>query len=501
MATRSTSATASASPIRDIAWFAISDEPVSFGRLARFFRDSLGCRNALYLDGGVSSLWDRPAGRRDSYSRLGPLVAVFERSSDAAVRERDSMKRAAAPVEFARPAVAPNGTERRGRNPRLSQSCCCLTRAARLGRRRNRLACGPGARAPFPLDGRPGRSGAPRPSRSTSGRRSPPSIAIAPSGRSGSSGSALRPEAAQLVRLLGPAATPELRPRSPRRKAAIPRRLTRADLLLSRAYADYAGPIIARPPTNRMRYIDAGRRSGAALGARRPRGRRRVPVSPPISRRSSGSIPVYDGLKRGLAAYRARWSRLPQARLPARPSEAALRQRLGGNSLARLPGASTAFPPAAAPIRRPIAALNRGAAHYERLIGSNIERARAIPARRDGRYILVDTASARLWMIEDGRIRDSMRVVVGKRAMPTPLMAGLIRYAVLNPYWNLPPDLIRERARKRRPRRDRAPSGSQVLSDWTPQARAARSAPGRLARGRRRPPPRQPAPDARGRTT
>ena len=28
-------------------------------------------------------------------------------------------------------------------------------------------------------------------------------------------------------------------------------------------------------------------------------------------------------------------------------------------------------------------------------------------------------------------------------------MAGLIRYAVLNPYWNLPPDLIRERARKR----------------------------------------------------
>ena len=77
----------------DGAWFVISDDPVSFGRLARFLRDSLGCRNALYLDGGVSSLWDRPAGRRDSYSRLGPLVAVFERSSDAAVRERDSIRR------------------------------------------------------------------------------------------------------------------------------------------------------------------------------------------------------------------------------------------------------------------------------------------------------------------------------------------------------------------------------------------------------------------------
>ena len=51
----------------DIAWFVISEEPVSFGRLARCFRDGLGCRNALYLDGAVSSLWDRPAGRRDGY--------------------------------------------------------------------------------------------------------------------------------------------------------------------------------------------------------------------------------------------------------------------------------------------------------------------------------------------------------------------------------------------------------------------------------------------------
>jgi len=63
----------------DDAWFAISDEPVSFGRLARFFRDGLGCGNALYFDGSVSSLWDRPASRRDERAELGPIVAVFER--------------------------------------------------------------------------------------------------------------------------------------------------------------------------------------------------------------------------------------------------------------------------------------------------------------------------------------------------------------------------------------------------------------------------------------
>jgi uncharacterized protein YigE (DUF2233 family) len=61
------------------AWFVISDDAVSFGRMARFFRDVLHCPNALYLDGSVSSLWDRPARRRDTNSELGPLVAVFER--------------------------------------------------------------------------------------------------------------------------------------------------------------------------------------------------------------------------------------------------------------------------------------------------------------------------------------------------------------------------------------------------------------------------------------
>lgn len=63
----------------DTAWFVISGSAVSFGRLARFFRDVLNCRNALYLDGSVSSLWDRPAGRRDTRADLGPLIAIFER--------------------------------------------------------------------------------------------------------------------------------------------------------------------------------------------------------------------------------------------------------------------------------------------------------------------------------------------------------------------------------------------------------------------------------------
>lgn len=61
------------------AFFAISEEGVSFGRFARFFRDRLGCRDALFLDGSVSSLWDPGAGRQDRYSALGPMVVVLRR--------------------------------------------------------------------------------------------------------------------------------------------------------------------------------------------------------------------------------------------------------------------------------------------------------------------------------------------------------------------------------------------------------------------------------------
>ena len=59
------------------AWFVISDEPVSFGRFARFFRDALHCPDALFFDGTVSSLWDPAAQRGDSGYEFGPIVAVF----------------------------------------------------------------------------------------------------------------------------------------------------------------------------------------------------------------------------------------------------------------------------------------------------------------------------------------------------------------------------------------------------------------------------------------
>jgi murein L,D-transpeptidase YcbB/YkuD len=64
-----------------------------------------------------------------------------------------------------------------------------------------------------------------------------------------------------------------------------------------------------------------------------------------------------------------------------------------------------------------------------------------IPAR--GRSVLVDAASARLYMMEDGRVRDSMRVIVGKPDTPTPSLKSTIHYETLNPYWHVSSDLAR----------------------------------------------------------
>jgi murein L,D-transpeptidase YcbB/YkuD len=86
------------------------------------------------------------------------------------------------------------------------------------------------------------------------------------------------------------------------------------------------------------------------------------------------------------------------------------------------------------------AARNEGAAGDPR-VRATLDRLRLIPAK--GRAIVVDAASARLWMLEDGRAVDTMKVIVGKRKSATPLLAGTIHYITFNPYWNLPDDVAR----------------------------------------------------------
>lgn len=66
------------------ALFVISNSPVSFGKIARLFKDRLACPNALFLDGFVSSLWDGASGRIDQRVPLGPMIVVSEMDSKPA---------------------------------------------------------------------------------------------------------------------------------------------------------------------------------------------------------------------------------------------------------------------------------------------------------------------------------------------------------------------------------------------------------------------------------
>lgn len=63
------------------AHFVISEAPISFGQLARYFRDELKTPNALYLDGGVSALWDPVTERLDNGAPIGPLIVVTKRAT------------------------------------------------------------------------------------------------------------------------------------------------------------------------------------------------------------------------------------------------------------------------------------------------------------------------------------------------------------------------------------------------------------------------------------
>jgi murein L,D-transpeptidase YcbB/YkuD len=94
-------------------------------------------------------------------------------------------------------------------------------------------------------------------------------------------------------------------------------------------------------------------------------------------------------------------------------------------------------------LRRALASGDYRGEKQRDILRINLDRARILPS--DGRrYLVVNTATQRLYMYDHGKLADSMKVVVGQSTADrkTPPMAGLLHYAALNPYWNVPPDLV-----------------------------------------------------------
>lgn len=107
------------------------------------------------------------------------------------------------------------------------------------------------------------------------------------------------------------------------------------------------------------------------------------------------------------------------------------------------------------------------------VVQANLARLRGLPPDLGGRYVLVDVPAARLWLYEGGAPVDSMRAIVGAPKHPTPLMAASLRFAVFNPYWNVPTDLARDDIAPRVLRQGvgvLAEREMEVLADWSPNA-------------------------------
>lgn len=102
-------------------------------------------------------------------------------------------------------------------------------------------------------------------------------------------------------------------------------------------------------------------------------------------------------------------------------------------SLALLPAAAQAAQDGGSPYN----ALATGLATPSSAIGSGL----SARSNLRSRSVVVDAASATLFMMEGGRVVDSMRVIVGKPSSATPELQTSLTYTTLNPYWHAPMDL------------------------------------------------------------
>jgi L,D-transpeptidase YcbB len=211
-------------------------------------------------------------------------------------------------------------------------------------------------------------------------------------------------------------------------------------------------------------------------------------------RRQEAPNPIFVDLATGLERYQATWGRLPQVKIPAGPALKAgstgrrvelLRQRLGlvpaGGFDRRLEEAVRGYQqvhglgPADGIVgRQTIASLNRGAVHYARKIAINMERAHRLPKQgRFARYVLVDSGAAEVYLADRDRFVDGMRVIVGSPRHKTPMMAVRLTNARVDPYWNVPPDMMASMTARRVLRQGVSYLKDfhyEVLSDWSPNA-------------------------------
>lgn len=70
--------------------FVVSDTPVNFYQFGSLFRDTLGAKNALYLDGTISRIYSKDLRRNDNGLPMGPIISVTQTPAAQASEKKDA---------------------------------------------------------------------------------------------------------------------------------------------------------------------------------------------------------------------------------------------------------------------------------------------------------------------------------------------------------------------------------------------------------------------------
>ena len=73
----------------------------------------------------------------------------------------------------------------------------------------------------------------------------------------------------------------------------------------------------------------------------------------------------------------------------------------------------------------------------------NLERMRWLPRSLGEKFLLVNIPDYKLKMYENNEVKLDMRIVVGTRKNPTPIFSNEMSFVVLNPYWRIPPRIVK----------------------------------------------------------
>jgi L,D-transpeptidase YcbB len=121
-----------------------------------------------------------------------------------------------------------------------------------------------------------------------------------------------------------------------------------------------------------------------------------------------------------------------------------------------------------------LAELNVGVKERIAQIRLNLARWCRLPARPGPRYLLVNIPGFRLDVVENRKVVESMRAIVGRTERRTPVMSAMMTYLEINPYWNIPQQIAGEDIL---PKIHKDPGyllrqNIQVFNSWRKNARA-----------------------------